>query len=115
MKFRIERAEQALNKQWCEAFSSTAQVSEIRGSSRNSGRYPFSQDFKRQIVSKLRILDILCDDFRRGSQLCPPHVLNPRTEGTISRRFFQNLEILEKIDFLKSSSMEFRGVKYYPW
>ena len=47
---------------------------------------PFSRRFLRSYRIKMKNLDIDHDDFRRTFQLCPPEVLNARTEGTISPR-----------------------------
>ena len=40
-----------------------------------------------QMTSQSRILDIHRDDFQRRFHLCPPQVLNRRSEGAIWRRF----------------------------
>ena len=78
--------------------------------SSSSRARPFGNPFLRiQIVSKWRILDSRRDDFRRRFQLHPPQVLNHTTDGEHPQRFCSNLEIFEKIDFLKSS-----GAKHSP-
>ena len=66
-----------------------------------------------QIVPKWRNLDSNPNDFRLRFQLCPPQVLNATTYAETQPRFCENLEIFMKSDFLKSSYMKSRGVKYH--
>ena len=61
------------------------------------------------------ILDADYNDFRLRFQLCPPQVLNPSTGVEDLPRFCQNLAIFKNIDFLESSYMTSRGIKYDWW
>ena len=61
------------------------------------------------------MLDIDPHEFRFRFQLCPPQVLNPRSEGGTPAHFARDLEDLEKISFLKSSFVTSQNLKYHPW
>ena len=104
-----------LSYKWCGALYSGGDNCEIIRSLREYARTLGNSYSYGRIVSKWRILDGDPHDFQRRFQLCPPQVLNPSAGVEHRPRFRQNLEISMKSDFLKSSYMKSRGVKYHPW
>ena len=111
--------------QWCEALSSRGhngakqsppgdKFQKSGGLRASMANTPFHQHFKRQILSKWRILDIDYNDFQRRFQLCPSQVLNQSTGAAPQPHFWQNIRDIENFDFLESRFMKSREVTCHP-